>query len=607
MDPLGLNLQGLNLGGGGDHAAPTAPKDQGQALLQLLQRAPGPAPTQHQPQPQPQPQPPQSMFSGGLWGDAARPLPGPPGPPWQQGLPPPGMPPPGMFGQRGPPPGFFPPPLQPPPPQQQQGMFAQPPPPQHSPLGGLPPGFYSMGQVPPPPHGQPPPNGGFSLFPQQPPQLHYPLPPVQQQQGGAGAAQPNGGIPAAPASLQELLASLSRGAAAGPPPLPAPAAAPLPAAMPAPAAEGGAAPARQHKPPQVREGRWVDVMDRSHDGRTPRCSMAALDASLASLAAGLMPSDQERAAWATAFAAVREVLQARWPDARVVLFGSAANGLAVRGGNDIDVCLELDAAGDDAAAKAEAVSEAGALLEAAGMADVLTLPRARVPVVKFCVPATGTKVDITVNNTLACINTKLLADYASVDPRLAQLVSVVKHWAKQRAVNDPYRGTLSSYCYVLMCIHLLQTRRPPVLPVLQALPPTFSRRVRDWPCDFFDDVGALRGFGGENGQGLAALVWAFFEYWAWRHNYANGVVSVRTGGVLTKDEKDWTRRIGTERHLLCVEDPFETSHDLGRTVDRQTRDVMRKEFLRAATLLRDSPDPMAQLFEPYRSSKGPAK
>ena len=51
---------------------------------------------------------------------------------------------------------------------------------------------------------------------------------------------------------------------------------------------------------------------------------------------------------------------------------------------------------------------------------------------------------------------------------------------------------------------------------------------------------------------------------------------------------------------MCIEDPFELSHDLGRTVDRQTKSVLHKEFIRAATLLRDAPDPMEKLFEPYR-------
>lgn len=344
-------------------------------------------------------------------------------------------------------------------------------------------------------------------------------------------------------------------------------------------------------------------MDRTHDGRLPRCDMARLDASLTALAAELMPTDEERAAWQGAFQQVHDVLKRRWPECRVVLFGSAANGLSVRSSNDIDVCIQLDAVGSDVAAKSEVVEEASKLLEEAGMKDILSLPKARVPVVKFVVPSTGTKVDVTVNNTLACINTKLLADYCAIDPRLAQLVAIVKHWAKRRAVNDPYRGTLSSYCYVLMCIHLLQTRPTPVLPVLQSLPHTFTATVGEWVAAFFDDVGALKDFGAENKQSLAELVWAFFEYWAWKHDYNNGVVSIRTGTVLSKESKDWTKRVGSERHLLCVEDPFELSHDLGRTVDPQTRDVMLKEFLRAATLLRDADDPMEQIFEAYKARR----
>ena len=135
----------------------------------------------------------------------------------------------------------------------------------------------------------------------------------------------------------------------------------------------------------------------------------------------------------------------------------------------------------------------------------------------------GPQVDITVNNILAIVNTKLLADYVKLDERLLQLCCVVKHWAKRRQarplqhrsacpaprshllprfmtrdariisleacwwdaglmravpvqVNDSYRGTLSSYCYVLMCIHLLQQRQPAILPCLQSLKPaTFQR------------------------------------------------------------------------------------------------------------------------------------
>ena len=53
----------------------------------------------------------------------------------------------------------------------------------------------------------------------------------------------------------------------------------------------------------------------------------------------------------------------------------------------------------------------------------------------------------------------------------------------------------------------------------------------------------------------------------------------------------------------CLQDPFELSHDLGRTMDRQTTSVLHKEFERAAGLLRDDPDPLSKLFEPYRTAK----
>ena len=92
----------------------------------------------------------------------------------------------------------------------------------------------------------------------------------------------------------------------------------------------------------------------------------------------------------------------------------------------------------------------------------------------------GAQVDVTVNNILAIVNTKLLGDYGACDERLLKLSFVVKHWAKRRQVNDSYRGTLSSYCYVLMCIHHLQTRSPPILPCLQAIQPaTHTRSVLD--------------------------------------------------------------------------------------------------------------------------------
>uniref|UniRef100_A0A2N9G1E2 PAP-associated domain-containing protein n=1 Tax=Fagus sylvatica TaxID=28930 RepID=A0A2N9G1E2_FAGSY len=131
---------------------------------------------------------------------------------------------------------------------------------------------------------------------------------------------------------------------------------------------------------------------------------------------------------------------------------------------------------------------------------------------------------------------------------------------------------------------------------------TYSVTVDDIDCAFFDQVEKLRNFGSRNKETISQLVWAFFNYWAYRHDYASSVISVRTGSILSKHAKDWTRRIGNDRHLICIEDPFEISHDLGRVVDKHSIKVLREEFERAAYILQYDPNPCVKLFEPYISS-----
>jgi DNA polymerase sigma len=44
--------------------------------------------------------------------------------------------------------------------------------------------------------------------------------------------------------------------------------------------------------------------------------------------------------------------------------------------------------------------------------------------------------DFNLNNTLALQNTKMIKTYVSIDPRVRPLILFIKHWAKQRNIND---------------------------------------------------------------------------------------------------------------------------------------------------------------------------
>ncbi|XP_060218703.1 UTP:RNA uridylyltransferase 1 [Lycium barbarum] len=326
-----------------------------------------------------------------------------------------------------------------------------------------------------------------------------------------------------------------------------------------------------------------------------RSDINRMNGALVAIYESLIPPEEEKTKQKQLLALLDRIVHKEWPDARLYVYGSCANSFGFSK-SDIDICLAIEDANID---KAEVLLKLADMLQSDNLQNVQALTRARVPIVKLMDPETGISCDICVNNVLAVVNTKLLQDYAQIDVRLRQLAFIVKHWAKLRGVNVTYQGTLSSYAYVLMCIHFLQQRRPAILPCLQGMEATYSVNVDNIECAYFDKVEMLYGFGSHNGESLARLVWAFFNYWAYCHDYANDVISVRTGSTVSKRAKDWTRRIGNDRHLICIEDPFEVSHDLGRVVDKFSIRVLREEFERAAEIMQHDPNPCVKLFEPY--------
>ncbi|RZC01990.1 UTP:RNA uridylyltransferase 1 isoform B [Glycine soja] len=242
----------------------------------------------------------------------------------------------------------------------------------------------------------------------------------------------------------------------------------------------------------------------------------------------LIPPEEEKLKQKKLVALLEKLVSKEWPTAKLYLYGSCANSFGVSK-SDIDVCLAIEEADME---KSKIIMKLADILQSDNLQNVQALTRARVPIVKLMDPVTGISCDICINNLLAVVNTKLLRDYAHIDPRLRQLAFIIKHWAKSRRVNETYHGTLSSYAYVLMCIHFLQMRRPAILPCLQEMETTYSVTVDDIHCAYFDQVEKLSDFGRHNKESIAQLVRGFFHYWAYCHDYANTVISVRTGSII---------------------------------------------------------------------------
>jgi terminal uridylyltransferase len=162
-----------------------------------------------------------------------------------------------------------------------------------------------------------------------------------------------------------------------------------------------------------------------------------------------------------------------------------------------------------------------------------------------------------------------------------------------------------------MAIHyLMNVVDPPLVPNLQLLCPPFTEQSNgagfgEHDARFFNNEAKLRGrawynktFG--NQQSVGELVRGLFAYYGSHNrtapsggfNWVQNVISIRTrGGILSKLGKGWntakTDEDGTQlRFLIAIEDPFEHSHNVGRTVTDKGLKAIRAEFSRAQTVIR---------------------
>lgn len=80
---------------------------------------------------------------------------------------------------------------------------------------------------------------------------------------------------------------------------------------------------------------------------------------------------------------------------------------------------------------------------------MLCVSTAKVPIVKVWDPELNLACDMNVNNTLALENTRMIKTYVQIDPRVRPLAMIIKHWTKQRMVNDAGKRNLQVYSDII--------------------------------------------------------------------------------------------------------------------------------------------------------------
>ncbi|XP_061681488.1 terminal uridylyltransferase 4 isoform X3 [Syngnathoides biaculeatus] len=233
--------------------------------------------------------------------------------------------------------------------------------------------------------------------------------------------------------------------------------------------------------------------------------------------------------------------------AQLCLFGSSKNGFGFHD-SDLDICMTLE--GHETAEKLnckEIIENLAKVLKNhAGLRNILPITTAKVPIVKFEHRQSGLEGDISLYNTLAQHNTRMLAMYAALDERVQFLGYMMKVFAK---IFDG-------------------TRVP-------------QKIVDGWNAFFFDDLEDLHqhlSMMELNTESVGELWLGLLRFYTEEFDFKEHVISIRQKKRLTTFEKQWTSK------CIAIEDPFDLNHNLGAGVSRKMTNFIMKAFINGRKL-----------------------
>ncbi|XP_008461703.2 protein HESO1 isoform X1 [Cucumis melo] len=106
-----------------------------------------------------------------------------------------------------------------------------------------------------------------------------------------------------------------------------------------------------------------------------------------------------------------------------------------------------------------------------GWCKLQLIPHARVPILKIEHIQHNISCDISIDNLVGQIKSKILLWLNEIDGRFHDMVLLVKEWAKAHDINNSKQGTFNSYSLSLLVIFHFQTCSPAIFPPLRDIYP----------------------------------------------------------------------------------------------------------------------------------------
>ncbi|EEC13350.1 zinc finger protein, putative [Ixodes scapularis] len=243
-------------------------------------------------------------------------------------------------------------------------------------------------------------------------------------------------------------------------------------------------------------------------------------------------------------ASLRETL----PDIKLTPHGPSVSGFGLFN-SEVDLYLSLSG-------RIEAAELLGELSEKITQdEDNFSSPEgnflAEAPRLRFVDGPTNLTCEISLNNHNSIKTSKLLADYASLDPRVQSLGVIFRYWGQVCRLERKERAPLPLHAYPIMVVYFLQQCKPPVVPVLHELlggsdsEPHLCVKDSEWKWK------------SANNRSLGDLWCELLRFYAAEFPMEKHVICIRRLKPVLISEKKWNKALHRHRRNLTYSIPNE--------------------------------------------------
>lgn len=282
----------------------------------------------------------------------------------------------------------------------------------------------------------------------------------------------------------------------------------------------------------------------------------------------------------------------QYTNCHVTPFGSVINGFWIKN-SDIDICIQVPVL-LNRKDQIKFLKKICIILNTYKGGIIEQRFSAKVPIIHFS--CTNEKncfelsCDISINNILAIVNSKLIQQYVGVDKRLQVMGIALKYWSKNRNINDRSKGFLSSFSLILMIIHFLQNvADPKILPSLQDI--AFERNEKPYyvfgvDCKYCTDEKIIKeklyklNNCKDADTDVATLIIQFFKFYGYQ--YKSGVIAIRD---IANYYQNFQVLKDFESYFLFVDNPFEVGKNVANILPQNYKTII-NEMKRAYKILK---------------------